>query len=236
MKQTYDVIILAAGSASRFNDQLEVNKIMLPLGGRPVFDYSLSLFLEDESCRKIWLVIRKRDRQALIAAMQGLYGEQPEQVSLVIGGSERQDSVAQALKALADNAAPYTLVHDAARPFIHTDLVNHLLEGLKGFSAVIPGIPAKDSMKLVKGDKVIQSLYRPEVRHVQTPQGFETTCLIEALNKADADNYYGNEEGELVERLGIEVKMIDGLEENLKITTPLDYAFARLLVEKGQLS
>lgn len=236
MKQTYDVIILAAGSASRFNDQPEVNKILLPLGGRPVFDYSLSLFLEDESCRKIWLVIRKRDRQALIAAMEDLYGEQPEQVSLVIGGSERQDSVAQALKALADNSAPYTLVHDAARPFVQKALIDHLMKGLKQSSAVIPGVPAKDSMKLVKDGKVMQSLYRPDVRHVQTPQAFETTCLIEALNKADADSYYGNEEGELVERLGIEVKMIEGLEENLKITTPLDYAFARLLVEEADLS
>jgi 2-C-methyl-D-erythritol 4-phosphate cytidylyltransferase len=236
MKQTYDVIILAAGSASRFNDQPEVNKILLPLGDRPVFDYSLSLFLDDESCRKIWLVIRKRDKEALITAMNNLYGGLPEQVNLVIGGSERQDSVAQALKALAENSAPYILVHDAARPFIHTDLVNLLLEGLKEFSAVIPGIPAKDSMKLVKGDKVMQSLYRPEVRHVQTPQAFETTCLIEAMDKANADKYYGNEEGELVERLGTDVKMIEGLEKNLKITTPLDYAFARLLVEEGNLS
>ncbi len=235
MSEYYDVILLAAGSATRFNYQSDRNKVLMPLKGRPVFDYSLSMFLSDPKCRNILFVTRETERPLFEEKTKDIYKEMPSKIIWVTGGKERQDSVSCALSDIRGDKSPAILVHDAARPFITRDLISRLLAGLSETPAVIPGIMAKDSMKLVKAAVVDQSLQRSAVRHIQTPQVFRTECLLEAVTRAEEERFYGNEEGELVERLGYQVSVVEGLEQNLKITTAMDYTFARFMVEQQQV-
>lgn len=235
MSQLYDVILLAAGSATRFNHQSNMNKVLMPLSNRPVFDYSLRHFLTDPKCHHVWFVIREDERPLFEEKLHGLYQEVSPKIMWVTGGKERQDSVSCALKHLPEKRSPAILVHDAARPFISPKLIQRLLNGLTDYRAVVPGVKAKDSMKMVNDSLVDHSLKRSNVRHIQTPQAFLTDCLIKAVNEAENARFYGNEEGELVERLGCQVKVVEGLEQNLKITTALDYAFARFMVEQEQM-
>ncbi|MCC5895455.1 MAG: 2-C-methyl-D-erythritol 4-phosphate cytidylyltransferase [Alkalibacterium sp.] len=235
MSGPYDVILLAAGSATRFNHQANMNKVLMQLNDRPVFDYSLRQFLTDAECQTVWVVVREAERSLFEEKCRTLYKEVPDKIRWVTGGDERQDSVSRALKQLPERQPEVILVHDAARPFINQELVQRLLDGLTDYRAVIPGVKAKDTMKLVSESMVDQSLDRSTVRHIQTPQAFRTDCLIKAVKAAEESRFYGNEEGELIERLGMKVHVIDGLEQNIKITTALDYVFARFLVEENQL-
>lgn len=234
MTNAYDVIILAAGSATRFNHQSDMNKVLMPLGPRPVFDYSLSQFLTDSDCRNILLVVRKDEHTLFEDKIRDLHQNVSTKIIWVNGGKERQDSVSRALKQLPQKRSGNILVHDAARPFISKELIHRLLSELVEYKAVIPGLKVKDSMKLVEDSLVYQSLVRSSVRHIQTPQAFRTEDLIQAVKEAEKDGFYGNEEGELVERLGNQIKVVEGLEENFKITTAMDYTFAQFLVNHDQ--
>lgn len=232
MTVDYDVILLAAGSSSRFSSDNSNNKVLMPLKDRPVFDYSLHLFLKDERCQRIRLVTREDEKECFETHLKRRYKNIPSKVIWIKGGAERQDSVSSALFEQGIEETPYVLVHDAARPFLTRDMVDQLLDRVGECGAVIPVIPATDSLKRVKGNKVLHSLDRPTIRRVQTPQAFSTPVLKAAFSQAQTQQFYGNEEGELVERIGHQVETIKGEQMNFKLTTPLDYQWAQYLIEK----
>lgn len=228
MAKTYETILLAAGSSRRLKEVNKTNKILKELNGRPVFDYSLHLFLKDTRCQTIWLVIKPGEKETISQLLKKLYNEIPQKLKWVEGGQERQDSVQKALEVMADDKH-YVFVHDAARPFIDRKLIDELLDAVDETGAVTLGLPAIDSMKLVTNAYVDKSLHRPSVWHIQTPQAFSKSLLREAMSIAASEQFYGNEEGELVERLGHPVKVIKGYDRNFKITTQFDYQMAKLV-------
>ena len=234
MADTYEAILLAAGSSRRLNEAEGVNKILKPLNNRPVFDYSLRLFLEDKRCLSIWFVIKEQEKEKLLDALKAIYHTIPQKIHWVYGGKERQDSVKHALDKM-DKQNNAVLIHDAARPFITPELLDSLVIEVDEIKAVTLGIPATDSMKIVKDAQVEASLYRPSVWHIQTPQVFSKHVIKEAMEKAVSESFYGTEEGELVERLGYKVKVVEGTKKNIKITTPFDYEVAQALAKKLSL-
>lgn len=229
--EQYETILLAAGSAKRFDHPDQRNKILLPLGQRPVFDHSLRLFVNDPSCLKIWFVVNPRDESRIKKYIRELYKETPDKISWVCGGKERQDSVSCALNRVTCEMDKKVLIHDAARPFVTEELIERLVEAGKQSVAVTLGIPATDSMKRVRDSKVTESLYRPEVWHIQTPQLFDCSVLKKAVHKAEEEKFYGNEEAELVERAGHPVTVALGSKYNFKLTTSFDYQVAKMLEE-----
>lgn len=230
MTKSYEAILLAAGSGTRLGDKQ--NKVLLTLDDskRPIIDYAFRKFLEDEWCTHIIIVIRNQDRSMLELMFQEQYGHMPEKVTLVEGGAERQYSVKNGLNALHQKNSGYILVHDAARPFIQKELLHTLVNSAYENKAAIVAIPAKDTVKRVREQTVTETLYRPEIWQVQTPQAFSTALLLKAYQKAEKDNYLGNEEGELVERIGHTVKVVVGNSLNFKITTPEDLKIAKGLL------
>ncbi|WP_423188273.1 2-C-methyl-D-erythritol 4-phosphate cytidylyltransferase [Alkalibacterium sp. f15] len=231
MDDQYEAILLAAGSAKRFEHPAQLNKLLMPLNQRPVFDYSLKLLLDDEKCLKIWFVINTENEATIKETVKELYKEVPGKINWVLGGRERQDSVSRALSKMSSSKNKKVLVHDAARPFVTSELLDKLIDKGKGSVAATLAIPAKDSIKLVKDSHVYQSLYRPEVWHIQTPQLFDCQVLTEAIKTAEKDGFYGNEEAELVERLGYPVEIVEGSDYNFKLTTAFDYRVAKMLKE-----
>lgn len=229
MSNSYTAILLAAGKGTRLG--AVHNKVLLPLeekNPRPLFDYALRVFLEDKHCAHIHFILRPSDESFIKEVLNQLYGEVPEKVTFVYGGKERQDSVKNGLDTVRDE---YVFVHDAARPFIDQEMVDALFLKAKKEGAAIVAIPAKDTVKRVRDEAVVETLYRPEVWQVQTPQAFRSTLLKEAYAKATEERYRGNEEGELVERMGQPVSVIQGKTTNFKVTTPEDLELAKGLIK-----
>lgn len=228
-EKQYEVIILAAGSGTRLGSVH--NKVLLPIGPekRPMFDYSMKLFLKDDSCSHIILVIRESDCSFIEKAIKEIYREKPQKLSIILGGTERQYSVAHGLKALHDHDG-YVMVHDAARPFITAELLVQLFQAVKTDKAAILAIPACDTIKRVQSGKVNETLLRSEIWQVQTPQAFKSSLLLKAYRKADEEKFLGNEESELIERVGHSVRIIQGDTRNFKITSQEDLELAEGLL------
>ena len=142
-------------------------------------------------------------------------------LSVVPGGGSRQDSVWLAMQAVPDNAE-IIVVHDAVRPLITERLIADVVKAAAQFGAAICALPVVETVKRVRDDVVEATLDRSELWVVQTPQAFRADLLREAHEKARRDGVVGTDDAMLVERLGHPVRVVRGLPENVKITTPDD--------------
>jgi len=143
----------------------------------------------------------------------------------VAGGAERQDSVRAGLAALPPETA-LVAVHDAARPLVRPADVSRVVEVARGCGAAILALPVRDTLKRVREGRIIATPPRHECWAAQTPQVFRVDWLREALVKAEAAGVTGTDDAALVERLGLEVRVVEGDPRNLKITTAEDLAVA----------
>ena len=144
---------------------------------------------------------------------------------MVAGGATRQASVWRALQAAP--AADLLVVHDAVRPFVTRALIDAVVGAARQSGAAICALPIAETVKRVRGDEVEATVDRAGLWTVQTPQAFRADLLREAHDKARRDGVVGTDDAALVERLGHPVKVVRGLEDNLKITTPEDLRRAR---------
>jgi 2-C-methyl-D-erythritol 4-phosphate cytidylyltransferase len=147
-------------------------------------------------------------------------------LTIVAGGPTRQDSVWCALQA-APASARVLLVHDAVRPFLSRALIDALIAAAERDGAAICALPIAETVKRVRDGLVEVTLDRDGLWAVQTPQAFRAAVLREAHDKARRDGFVGTDEAMLVERLGHPVRVVPGLTENVKITTPDDLRRAR---------
>ncbi len=150
-------------------------------------------------------------------------------ITVVPGGQERQDSVRLALEAIP-GVPEVVLVHDAVRPFITPALISAVIGAAREDGAAICALPVKETVKRVVDGCVQATVDRSGLWAAQTPQGFRTARLVEAHEQARRDGVLGTDEAMLVERLGHTVRVVPGLEENIKITTPVDLRRARYLI------
>jgi 2-C-methyl-D-erythritol 4-phosphate cytidylyltransferase len=147
-------------------------------------------------------------------------------VTVVAGGTTRQESVRLALEA-APHGVRMVLVHDAVRPFITRGLVDAVLAAARVDGAAICGLPVSETIKRVSEGVVEATVDRAGLCAVQTPQAFRADILREAHDKARRDGVAGTDDAMLVERLGHRVRVVPGLAGNVKITTPEDLRRAR---------
>ena len=205
-------IIAAAGSGERFGATLP--KALISLGNRTLIEHAVAALAPVAS-------------EIVICAPAG-YEKQIKElvgsdITVVVGGTTRSESVRAGISALSGNAK-YVLVHDAARALASTQLAKSVLTALeKGEVAVIPGLELIDTVKSVDASGHVTSTPdRTTMRRVQTPQGFD----VEVLKKAHSTGADATDDGALVEALGHKVLIINGEEHALKITTPSDLATA----------
>lgn len=217
-------IVPAAGSGSRMGGSSP--KQFLRLGGVPVLVRTLRILGGSRVVRGIVLVAPPAavERTRRLLARHRV----PRVLAVVPGGAERQESVWLGLQAVPP-AADLVVVHDGVRPFITGTLVRAVVEAARRFGAASCGLPVRDTVKRVREGFVEATVDRGGLWLIQTPQAFRRTLLWEAHEKARRDGFLGTDDAVLVERLGVPVRMIAGLQENLKITTPDDLARARVL-------
>ncbi|MCR2823265.1 2-C-methyl-D-erythritol 4-phosphate cytidylyltransferase [Lederbergia panacisoli] len=221
----YQVIIPAAGSGKRMG--AGYNKLLMNLEGRPIILHTLDVFEKDPHCGQIILVIQPDD-EPFFKEIQSRYLK----IHLVHGGSERQYSVYNGLKAAV--ADGIILVHDGARPFIRPETILSLVDSARKHGAAIAAVPVKDTIKKVKDLEVIETVDRSSLWQVQTPQAFRFSVLKSAHERAKLEGFLGTDEASLVEKSGQPVKIVESDYDNIKLTTPEDLYFAEAILKKRQ--
>jgi 2-C-methyl-D-erythritol 4-phosphate cytidylyltransferase len=219
-------LIAAAGVSSRMEGE---NKLLLPLGGKPVIVHTLEVMDAAPSLREI--IIAAREEELLrFAELCKTYGIK-KPVKIIAGGKTRTESVLRAATEANENA-DLLVVQDGARPFATVELVERVIEAARVNYAAAPAIPVKDTIKVAENGVVQQTPERSQLYAVQTPQVFDAQLLRAALQAAVEADVTLTDDCSAVERIGKEIYLTEGSEENIKLTTPLDLFFAQAILER----
>ena len=223
-------IIAAAGRGERIGGP--VNKQFVEIGGKPLLTYALEKF---EACSTVAEVVVVVPSDWLLFTSQEIVDKYQIQkvIRVLAGGKERQDSVFAGLKALQGDADTVA-IHDGVRPLIKPEVIAQAVQLANESGAAILAVPPKDTIKEGKDGRVVRTLERSQVWVVQTPQVFKFDLIWEAYQKAFADGVYSTDDSALVERIGGEVKILEGDYSNFKITSAEDLELARLLLERQE--
>lgn len=219
-------LVAAAGSSSRMGG---VNKLLEPLDGTPVLARTLTALQQSEQVDEIIVATREEDLVE-ISRLCHTYGI-TKCTKVVRGGGSRAHSVLLA----ALEASPemeLLAVQDGARPLVTPELIGRVITAAARCGAAAPAVPVKDTVKVVREDGAVErTLDRDVLRAVQTPQVFEADLLKAALQAALEGNVPVTDDCSAVERLGKVVFLVEGDEENLKITVPADLILAEALLQ-----
>lgn len=223
---TTTVIIPAAGLGTRFN--AFIPKQFTLLNGIPIIIHTLKLFNNNPNIHSIVLAVAK-DQLELIQELIETYTI-TKITDIVIGGGERQHSVMSALESPTVTKADVILIHDAVRPFASDFLVNSIINSASELGAVIPIMQPKETIKQIRTKNIIlHTLNRAELCMAQTPQGFRRTVIYDAYQYIKSHKILTTDDASVVESSGGTVHFIKGEENNIKITTPLDFKLAQLI-------
>lgn len=219
-------VIVAAGSASRMGG---IDKVMAPLGGEPMILRTVRTFQNCDAIREI-VVVTRLD---LIEKLTELCAGFDKVRAVVVGGADRPASVQAGLNALSKQVR-LVAVQDGARPLTTDAVIDRTVRAAHTYGAAAPAVPVKDTIKVVKGGIVRATPDRSTLQAIQTPQVFDLTMLKGALKKAVKKGVTITDDCSAVELLGMSVKIVEGDEKNLKVTTPPDLKIAQLLLEEMQ--
>ncbi len=207
--------MVAAGRGERFG--AAVPKQYLAVAGRPLLYYAAAAFARHPRIDGVRVVIHGDDRARYDAAVAGL-----DLLDPVSGGSTRQESVRLGLESLACLAPQRVLVHDGARPAIDAQTIARVVAALDDAPGAIPALAVSDSLKRGADGCVAQSVERAGLWRAQTPQGFRFADIL-AAHRAAQDRDLGDDAA-VAEAAGIEVRLVAGAEDNVKVTTEDDLA------------
>lgn len=217
-------VIVAAGSASRMGG---IDKVMAPLGGEPMILRTVRAFEDCEAVKEIVIVTR----EDLMGPIAELCSGFTKVRSVVQGGGSRQESVKLGLLAFSKEVR-LAAVHDGARPLVSGELIDKVIRAAHSYGAAAPAIPVKDTIKVFEGGFIAATPDRSTLRAVQTPQVIDRDLLLGALEKAEQEGTALTDDCSAVEHIGMRVRLVEGEERNLKVTTPLDLKIAELLLEE----
>ena len=217
-------VIVAAGTASRMGG---IDKVMAPLNGEPMIVRTVRTFQNCDAVKEIVIVTR----EDLIPKITSLCGKFDKVRAVVVGGKDRAESVKNGLRMLSSHVK-LAAVQDGARPLITEAVIDRTIRAAHTYGAAAPAIPVKDTIKVVAGGIVTTTPDRNTLQAIQTPQVFDFDLLKGALKKAEQDGAAITDDCSAVELLGYKVKIVEGDERNIKVTTPMDLKIAEMLLEE----
>ena len=217
-------VIVAAGSASRMGG---IDKVMANLGGEPMIVRTVRTFQNCDAIREIVVVTRPD----LMQSIMGLCRNFSKVTAIVAGGKDRSESVMLGLNALSSKVK-LAAIQDGARPLITDQVIDRTVRAAHSYGAAAPAIPVKDTVKTVQGGVVVNTPDRSTLQAVQTPQVFDFDLLRGALKKARQENAAITDDCSAVELMGYSVKIVEGDERIIKVTTPMDLKIAQMLLEE----
>jgi 2-C-methyl-D-erythritol 4-phosphate cytidylyltransferase len=222
------VIIAAGGSGRRLGGSTP--KQFLVLGTKTMLEISTRGFDSHPLVSEIVVVAPRKFVPRVSRIMRT--ARLGKVTCVVAGGATRQDSVWNGMNAMLP-LPDIILVHDAARPFVTKTVITRVIMGARKHGAAVVGVRVKDTIKVEKPRGFYaRTLDRNSLWAVQTPQGFGGTLLMRAHRAARTGRFVGTDEASLVERLGRKVRIIEGNERNLKVTSPDDMEIARMWSRK----
>ena len=225
------VVIPAAGQGKRMKS--EQNKIYLELNSYPILYHTLSVFTKNKRVDQIVVVVKADELEYCQTKIIDRYFP-GEKIKIVAGGKTRRESVFAGLKVFSP-AIDYVIIHDGARPLITQNLLNDIIDALKENDAVSVGTKLKDTVKVIdEKNTVIKTPERDSLIAVQTPQAFLYREIMEAHQKVPQD-YPVTDDASLLEYLNKPVKIVEGSEENIKITTSFDLLIAEKILERRSM-
>ncbi len=219
-------VIVAAGTASRMEG---IDKVMAPLGGEPMLLRTVRAFQQSDVIQEIVVVTRKD----LLQTVKELCRDMDKVTAVVPGGKDRPESVQRGLNVLSGKVG-LVAVQDGARPLISQRVIDRTVRAAHTYGAAAPGVPVKDTIKLTADGIVVATPDRSRLRAVQTPQVFDVHLLKGALKEARIKDAPITDDCSAVEQIGMNVKIVEGEERNIKITTPMDLKIAELLLEESR--
>lgn len=221
-------IIPAAGSGIRMETKRA--KQFLSLEGKPILALALEPFQECTGVAAVILVVPQDDVEYCQKEIVERFGLTKVK-KIVPGGKRRQDSVRLGLEA-TEGKYDLVLIHDGVRPLIEKEVIERVIEEAMTHRAVITALPAKETVKKVNDLRhVVKTYDRERVWMVQTPQAFRYKDILKAHHKALEEGWEeATDDALLVEKSGVTVKVVEGSEKNIKVTTPHDLELAQFLL------
>lgn len=224
---SFSLIIPAAGMGTRM--EADIPKPYLLLKGKTVLERTLSCFQGLDSLRQVIVstsdIYKEQTSDILARLFEGI------DTVVVDGGKRRQDSIYNAFQKVSGSIS-YIAVHDAVRPFIKMDRITECLRKSVDNGAAIIGVPVKDTIKQVNFDGYIERTPdRSQLWQAQTPQIFHKALYADAFQFAKQKNVEVTDDASLFEAFGKDVQMVEGDRENFKLTYPIDFKIAELIVD-----
>lgn len=215
-------VILGAGNGTRMG--IDKSKLLLDLCGKTVIERSVEAFLNLAVIDEIIVVCRECDVEEFSRLLPD------EEVSFVVGGATRQESVKNAVETIDE--CDYIIIHDGARPLVSQNIILKTLDEAQISQAAATGVYVKDTIKVIDKDlNIVDTPERSSLISIQTPQIFDFSVYKKALEKATEQKKDFTDDCRLVENLGLQVKTVIGEYENLKITTKSDVILAEALIK-----
>ncbi len=224
-------LIVAAGQGKRMGSAQP--KQYLLLAGHPILVRTIQAFDSCAEIEHIYVVVPETDlefcRQKIVGS-----ASRAKKVSLVKGGDCRQDSVYNGL-AVIESKGGIVLIHDGVRPLVSQALIRACIAGARRWEACIPATDVKETLKQVNAQGIVdKTVLRENLQMAQTPQAFQLALIKAAHDQARRQGWLSTDDASLVERMGQTVHVIPGSQENIKITTPEDLAWAETFYRRRQ--
>jgi 2-C-methyl-D-erythritol 4-phosphate cytidylyltransferase len=226
-------IVLAAGEGRRLGGNR--SKVFLPLAGRALLLRTLDRVFSARSVENVVLVVAAPEIARCETMLRSDAALRGRPWLLQMGGATRQQSAKLGLEKVGSDA-DLVMIHDAARPFASVSLIERCVEFAADKEAVVVGLPARDTIKIVSQEGRIQSTpERSSLWEIQTPQVFKRELIIRAHERAEQEDVEVTDDAMLVERLGKAVFVVEGERTNFKITVPEDVWLAEALLRDGHV-
>jgi len=224
---SFTLIIPAAGIGKRMGS--DTPKPYLMLKGKSVLEHTLSCFRDIDSLKQVIVSTSVSYHDQTSEILNRLFDE--VETAVVEGGERRQDSIYNAFQEVSESIH-YVAIHDAVRPFIRAGRITECLNATTGTGAAIIGVPVKDTIKQVDTEHIISHTPdRSALWQAQTPQIFRKDLYNQAYNYAIDHNVEVTDDASLFEAAGMDVRIVEGDRENLKLTYPVDFRIAEMLVD-----
>jgi 2-C-methyl-D-erythritol 4-phosphate cytidylyltransferase len=214
-------VIVAGGSGSRMQSNLP--KQFLLLNGKPVLFYTIDTFLKSYEDLQIILVLPEDHVAAGQEIIDAFFDY--DRIRITEGGRTRFHSVQNGLQLITEESIVF--VHDGVRCLLTTDLIHRCYEAAIEFGSAVPVIDSKDSVRMITEDGN-EALERSKIKLVQTPQTFHSKIILPAYKIDYKDKY--TDEATVAEAFGMKVHLVDGEEDNIKITRPVDLTVAEGMI------
>lgn len=226
-------IVVAAGAGRRIGG--EIPKTYLPIAGRSLVLRTLDRLFSAKTVENVVLVVAANDFERCNAMLSADAALRHRPFRLQTGGATRQQSAKRGLEIVGPET-DIVVIHDGARPFVSAALIDRCVAAATEKGAVVTGLPARDTIKVVGDDRLIQATpERKNLWEIQTPQVFLKELIVAAHERAEKDGVEITDDAMAVERLGRPVYVVEGERTNFKITVPEDVWLAEMMIREGRV-